>query len=52
MHEDNLNSLVPESHLNKNIVDPLYDREDLFQTNQKFLEVTDVNKYYITRGDF
>ena len=33
-------------------LDPLYDREDLFQTNQRILDIYDNNKYHVTRGDF
>ena len=33
-------------------LDPLYQREDLFRTNQRILDINDNNKYHVTRGDF
>ena len=33
-------------------LDPLYQREDLFKTNQRILDINDNNKYHVTRGDF
>jgi len=51
MSVDAFGPLYTEGHLGRNI-DPIYDREDLFYTNQRILDVTDANKYHVTRTDF
>ena len=35
-----------------NNIDPIYKREDLFQQNQRILNLNDKNQYHVTRSDF
>ena len=41
-----------DNQIEQAALDPLYQREDLFHTNQRILSLDDRNKYYVTRGDF